>query len=662
MSRNLAIYLPSSLVGSGEPSVLNLAIVDDGKITEGKRAISRAYRDANASDPGRTKRVQWEVWGPIGLSLESTSQGLATDFTQNLESRWERRLISGGAGNTVTLNGDDPPGLGSAFGTAYFGTGYFSGRATAPSIDVVVFDEQQDNLFAHRGILSTQIDLSNWSVVETVNQIEPVLDAASWRGLGRIAVGSAIPMQTRTAVTSIGCTYTNTVATSPSQSVYAYAVKRGSDRAWYIDAATGSTENYAGYSLDSFATLASPFQVGDPSVPTTGIGPFGPFTYFGAEDNLYSFTDQGKPVPLSRALLNHRSTKNGIQWADPGWGWNYAITSIGLRAIQGGVDNPVGIGERMRGFTGHNGVPTALWAERGELWVVYENTSGEIYGYRGTFGQQTGNTGQPILFPWFYQASTDCLAIFSTSTTTYPVIIRGSDDNLIYQIISADGRDDLDPNYAYSTGGGTWYGTTLDREPNLLKTLRLARFRTRSLTSGSSWQLAVAFDPSPVSTTTATYVDIGSAVTSNGAQTIVPASGSVPTASISGRTMKPRLVQVAGGSGASTTPPEINGQLELEYDERPEQVEEITVLIDVTATGYSENYIWSTLQDLVGSSTDGPYQIQLPDDMPPDVSTASGGGKRYAMLSSITKRDDIKGGDIEGVQLTFVTWPQAVAI
>jgi len=667
--RFLSVFLPGNIVTPGEPSTLQFAIVDDVQIQNGKRAISRNYRDANASDAGRIRRVQWEVWGPIGASLESTSGRLGTDFCRNLETRWERRLLSAGNQTEVELSGEDPVGAPSYFGTAYFGSNnFYSGPDSAPGGDVVVFDEQDGYLFASRNTLTTQVRLDNFAIVQTKSHGVPVVDAALWRKKGRLAMGQYKPMQTRDYVDAVGSTYIDTVAISPAQDVYAQAVKRGSDRAWYIDAdPNGTTFNYAGYTLDSFETLAAPFQVGDPDVNTTGIGPFGPFTMFGAEDNLYSFTDQGKPVPLSRALLNHLTDHNGQQWADPGWGWNYAITSIGLRAIQPGVDNPVGIGERMRGFTGHDGIPHAIWAERGELWCVYLTSEGDLYGYRGAFGPETANTGQPLWFPWFYKAGSTCGALFSSvSGLANPLknyrIFRGDGTNMTYMLGASDGRDDLSPTYVYSTDGGDWYGTTLDRDNNLLKTLRLARFKTRSMTTGSSWQLSMAFDPPPTNTASATYVNIGNAVTSNGAKTIEPVQGNAALTNISGRTMKPRFTQVAGGTGADSTPPEVNGTLEIEYDERPEQIEEINVVINMTGTAYSNNYIWDTIRELLGSTVNGPFQIQLPDDLPPVVTKNSGGGKKWAMLSSVTHRDDLKDPSIEGVALTFQVWPQGDTI
>ena len=660
-TRALAITLPAALVSSGEPSILLLAIVADSDLKGGKRALTRNYRDSNSKDPARIRRVEWEVWGQIGRSTESTAQSLGIDFTQNLETRWERRLISAGAPNSVNLTTFDPTGTGSLFGVSIFGSPTECFGSSLVGGGVVVFDEQLSTLFAHRGQLSTQINMSTWAATSSKIQSSPVLDAMYWRRQGRIALGSFTPMQTRVSVGATSSVYADT-QDSGSTDIYANAVKRGSDRAWYIDASLSTgTFNYVGYTLDAFQTLASPFQVGDPDVGTTGIGPFGPLTMFGAQDNLYSFTDQGKPVPLSRALINHFSDQNGKQWADPGWGWNYAITAIGLRAIQPGVDNPVGIGERMRGFTGHGGVPTAIWAERGELWVAYTTPAGDVYGYRGAFGAETAQTGQPLLFPWFFVESQTSTAIFSSATPTYPVIIRGADTNMTYQIISADGRDDLDPNYVYAVAGGTAYMTTLDRDANLLKTLRLARFHTRSMGSGDSWTLGIAFDPSPILPTLASYTTIGT-VTSDGYSTITPVSNSAPIANISGRTMKPRLVQVAGSATASTEPPEVNGTLEIEYDERPDQIEEIEVIINLVGTGYSTSYIWDTLLNLVGQASAGPFAIQLPDDLPAGVSSGSGGGQKYAMVASVTALQDLAGSPNGSATLKLQVWPQADTI
>jgi len=408
--------------------------------------------------------------------------------------------------------------------------------------------------------------------------------------------------------------------------------------------------------------------VGDPEVGTTGIGPFGPFTQFGSEDGIYSFTDQGKPTPLSRALTALHSDLNGYQFADPGWAWNYYTAITGLRANAGGTDNPVGIGERMRGFTGHTGLPHAIFQVRGELIVVYHTPADEGYGYRCTFGPQTGGSGQPLLWPWYYDADGHCHAIYS-STSHVPTqdgvwLIRAAGTNLTYELIAANGRDDLYSSYEYSVAGGTAYLTTLDRDPNLRKTLRLARFRTRNMAAGDSWTVAFAFDANPNNPVGATYVSLD-AVTTDGNHTIVPDNGTAtsqgnpsPTNSISGFTIKPRITQAAAGAGSASTPPEMLGTLEVEYDERPEQVQDVSVVVNLTATGYTDNNVWQTLLEYVGEDTEQPMRIQLPDNLPPGV-TGAYGGQQYAFLTATVNREDIREPGVEGVELRFSVWPQA---
>ena len=675
----VVITMPSGLAPSGSTPILRLPMLADSQLRGGKRAIEREFVDANTSAPGRRRRVEWAIHGPIGASLESSAGYLGINFTRNLDPRWFQRLIPVAKQTTVDLTGFDPPGFdGSVFSadpavtvfsaiTTYFGSPLGSGTS-GDGPDVVVFAEQRGYLLVVRGALLTQVDTSTtpWAVIGTTIMDAPGLDADHWQGTVKVALGSTVAMQRVVGASSTGLVLEDVTATSPSGDVYASAIKRGSDRAWYINAEAGTQYNFAGFTLDDFVNLANPFQVGDPLAGMNGIGPFGPLTMFGGMDNLYSFTDQGKPVPLSRAIYSHHSVLNGNQWADPGWGWNFATSGIGLRAIsQGGIDNPVGIGETMRQFTGHNGIAYTLYSERGELWGIYYTTDGEVYGYRGTFGNETGGSGQPLLFPWFYKAATFSQAIFSTVTGADDqgvFIIHGDGTNLVYSQIASDGRDDMYPDYTYDTTGPfAAYLTTLNRDVNLLKTVRLARFRTRNLTSGSSWAVSFAFDADQTDIPAATYTTLGT-VTTNGAQTLTAVSTGAPLSNISGRTITPRLVLVAGGSGADTTPPEIAGTLEVEYDERPAQTERISVACKFTSvSGRPENEVWDLLQSLVGEDTSAPLAVQIPDNLVPGVSTASGGGTYYAYLMSVTKRQDVVD-DVEGYTLVFDVFPQAGAV
>lgn len=662
----LTITLPAALVPTRGTDTLSLKIATDAK---GKRALARSFQDANSSAPGRRRSASWEIWGGIGRSLESTAGGLGIDFLQNLEGRWERQLRSSIAQTAVSLTSHDPPGiLGSYFGSAIFGSSYFGsplgGGSSGLGPDATVFAEQQGYLLVGRGRLLTQVDLATWTVIETLVLDAPVLDMDTWLGHTYVAQGAGVPLQRVVSAAASGMVLEDVIAISPAGAVYASDVKVGSDRAWYLDADESSASyHYASFTLDGFETLAAPFPVGDAMVGVDGIGPYGSLTAFGLENTISTSTDQGKATKLSRALETVQGARNGAQFADPGFGWNYYLSETALRAHTfAGVDNPVGVGERMRGFTGHNGLATAVYSARGELWVVYQTLAGNLYGYRGQFGPEAGGSGQPLLFPWFYAAAETCLALFSSTTpnvgTQYMTMIRASGTNLKYMTIARNGMDNL---YAvsYSTAGGVGYLTTLDRNPNLRKTLRLARVRAARMAGGDAWAVAFAFDADPDNPTAATYVAIGSA-TANGETTLYPLTGAAdaqgnptPTLAISGATIKPRVTETV-----ATTDAQLLGTLDIEYDERPEQVEVFDASVEINMNGQTQTRTWDLLRELAGATVDGPYKVQLPDDLAPAVAGASGGGQRYAMLEIVAARNDLSA-QTQHVDLRLSCWPAA---
>lgn len=633
-------------------------LVSDSLLPAGKRAIVRDTRETNTSDPGRLKRREWQIWGPIGASLFSTSGALGTNYVQNLETRWPRRLISAGRREAVQLSSTFPTGTGtSLFGEFNFGDvdnlfgGFSAGSSGSPGVQF--FDVQSGYLFAHDGFYSTQVSLTDWSVIETIIHDAIVQGCATWVNRGRLGMGGTVPLQTRTGVTATGSTYSDTFY-ADTDPVLANQLAAGSDRIWFnVATSSGEDEHTMSYSFDAFQNAAAPFPLGDPGFRITGIGPFGPFTYTGKLNGLFSFTDQGKPVPLSRALLNHISDLNGRQWADPGWGWNYTLSDVGLRAVSGNIDNPVGIGESMRLFTGHDGLPTAVWMERGELWVAYYTSEGDTYLYRGAFDPPPGlvnlatqgGNGQPYLYPFAYLPDTYVGAIGSTSVTSddsLTAMFWGEDHEMAHLFISRDGRDDLNPNYRYSTDGGAWFGTTFDADPHLVKTLRLARLRCLGMEPGSSWTLAFAFDSTPHS---ATYVTIGT-VTEDGFHVVFPVSGGVPLQNISGVTITPRLVQLAGGANAAVTPPEVNGTLEVEYDERPQTIEEVVATVVIGQNGRAAVKDWELLKDFESQAYRGPVKVRLPNDLE----------DRWAMVAACDTRRDIKGDNIQAVDVRLQLW------
>ncbi|MDD4867964.1 MAG: hypothetical protein PHQ28_12860 [Mycobacterium sp.] len=662
----------------------NFALVADSLLPKGKRALQRSYFATNAGGPtipglDRVRLVPWDIWGPIGASRESTAGRLGTDFARNLETRWPERLISAAALVTVPIDlpqFDSGSGLFDTFvfddPNVKFGGKAASGLDPDGSAAVVrFFDEQQDSIFAHSANISSQVDSiagDVWTPSGFHAHGDNVQGAVSWYGKGRITLGNGDLVQTRDAVLPGGSFYTP-VHDFAGKPIRGGAEAVGSDRLWMVDD-DHADSNLVFFTLDALQNFSAPFQVGDAHVPANGIGPYGPKTFFGTATNNYSFTDQAKPVPLSRALIGHHSRQNGSQWADPGFGWNYCITNIGLRAMSGSEDNPVGIGEQMREFTGHNGVPTAIWSERGELWIAYLTSDGDTYIYRGDFGQpnqfgssRTARSGQPDLFPAHFFEGVPCYAIGSTNTPPNTEVMYGyTSGSFLREVIDRNGRDDLFPARRYGLTGGTWYGTLCDRDPNLLKTLRCVRIRVRNVNPCASWSVWVSFNydvRNNVDDSDVIWQQVGPALTEDGYYTLYPISGDMPLAAkpidnIWGRTIKVKLVQNIDDNATDFSPnpifypPEVDGQLELEYFERPEFMEHLTCAIQATGEGRSSNATFEILKRFESDSTHGPLKAILPDRLP-NIPV-------YVNVTSVTHRRDINQEDVELVEVELDVW------
>lgn len=652
------------------------SLVADSLLPSGKRAITRSTLDTPGRSPGRIRRVQWE-YGPIGNSRESVSGKLATDYTQNIETRWPQRLLSIGKRTAVSLSSVNPPAVSATtngfFGTAYFGTSYFGGTATTSgsgssggvvSGDIVrVLDEQQGMIFAGHGAIDTMINPATWTPVMSTTMPAIILDMTQWGGtdatgsIGLIALGATTGAYYRGVNPAIPQAYYGAnFSFNGGDIMYAKGFALGSDRLWWVGA-LGETDgvsrrNKVSYSLD-LVSAAPPFQVGDAIVNANGLTAFGPFTFVGKDNGIFTFTDQGKPVPLSRALEGHRSQNNGRRGVDPGWGWAYMITDMGLRALNGSTDNPVGIGESMPEFTGHAGRPTAVWQEGGELYVSYLTDAGHSYVYRGKFGPSTAGSGQPELYPFRYLASTEVGAIRSTNTTTNPTLYWGENGNIAYEEIDRYHRDDTWASRLYDTTATPrrWYGTTLDRDPHLIKSFRQARVRVLNVEYCSDWQLAMAFDVEPWHDPT--YIDIGPLMDTvgttptsvNGYYDLFASNASAPSKVTWGCNMKPRLTQRAEGTHAETLPPEISGYLEVEYDERPDEIERVTCVISLGTNPQSK---YDDLKALEGESTEGPVAIRLPG--------ANARTPQYAMVADVSDYKDIKGDGVMSCQVVLDLW------
>lgn len=637
---------PSDMVLDSALITLNgvdYTIATEGRSPSGRRAYTRRTRPTNANDPGRLRTASWKLSGPIGLSREDDFGRLGHDFSQNLETRFDSLLTSAVKLTGVTLTGSDPgDGSSGNFGSPKFGAAGVKFGTTRSGASVDQFTEDRGYVFVRRGAISTQVN-SSWSVVDSTSFDGLTSGEDIWFNKGYIGLGESVPLQRRLTINvsagnEPGARYEDVQVSGAN--IYARSVRATSDRFWLIRAdSTVSNDNQARFTLDDFSSISNSFTVGPPGEQATGIGSLAAHTFFGGERGIYSFLATGAPKPVTHALKGHKSKNNGRQLEEQ-WGWAYGISDLTLYAFTDRQANPVGVGsDLMLKFEGFGGRPTAVFPWRESLLVAYEDDdSGNVHVLQGLFGTRTGATGQPDLYPYAYLTSTTVNALGATSVATNPANLIANGTNMYYALRGRGANDTTDTNYVYGVGGGSWFGSTLMRQQDTLKNVRFGTFTTENMVSGDSWTLAVSLDGG-------SYVNVGSAVAANGFNQVFPLTGSTPLTTVNGRTIKPRLTQVAGGSGSSAAPPQIRGTLTLSYDERPELIDEITVTVLPGEDSTRRQTAIDALVTLAGDGTASPTTIRLPDE---DTDVHG-----YVIGSELT---DMDGDGVMGQTLVIHLW------
>lgn len=625
---------------------LHYPIAGRSQAPEAPRALTRFWRASLGTDRGIVRRAAWDISGPIARSSSEElgpngEPGLLGVDYADLETRFDHLLTSLGAVVTVDLSGDDPFSTGSSALGAFALGGAALGGGTTATIpgNVTHIIEDRDYLFYARGPFVTQVDPTTtpWTVIDTQLFAADVLGADVWFGKGYFGFGDTVPLQRIQDVAAAGATYAAVSATT-----YAKEVRAGNDRFFIVaDDPAKAVDNQIRYTAvepTADADFSNAFIVGDPKLGTTGLGLWGALLIVGQEGGIWGHTTAGRPVLLVDSLRAHRSPLNGKKHGAK-FGWAYVTSDLSLYALKPGIaDAAIGIGsDEFLGFEGFTGRWLALLPWRDEvIGAIYDGaTTRLLHGkFNGGFTPATGR------LDWYTLAVRNFRidAIWATSLRTQPTLTWGEGSNAAYMEQGDVGaRDIADPNYPRSVAGGDWYGQQMERARHMTITLRAGYFRTQQMEAGDSWQLAVSIDE-------AAYVNIGSAITADGYQRVLPVSGGAPLAGITGHTLKPRLRQVAGGANAATSPPEIAGFLDLEYVERPRTME----IVIVKVTGNPDEI--QDLADLTSPDTStgaGPVTMQLPDEP----------SQRYGYVDSVTDVRDLDDSGEQEATVQLQVWP-----
>ena len=616
---------------TGAVHVWNIA--GESLLPKGKRGYVRKPRQSQGSDPGIPKTATWHI-GPLGNSRERDDGFLGTEYA-TLETRFDDLLTSLGAATSLTLNATGATAaLSSMLGiTNMLGTRMLGGGTSNASPGVIThIKEMNGQLFVAGGAFVTQVNPATWAVVAIKALGAVVRGMEMWFAKLRLGLGGSVAIQTVTGVTaSAVATFTDEQISGADTFGKEMAV--ADDRLWWVRAdAAGTNENRLRFTADDFVTQSSGFVVGDPGVGATAIGVHTDgSTTAGSETGYFGFTNEGIAFNLLRALKDAKSQDNGRK-IDSQFGWQYIPTSLGLYARRGGTINPVGIGtDSMSGFEGFDGKPLAVLAWRETLLVAYENSAGTTWRIlQGFFDPNlTPGSGELAWHIFASRTTGQIRCLGATSTPTLPTVVWGEGANTLTRIAKGrGGRDISDASYTYSTDGGQWFGATMMRQNHLRKTVRWGRFITEDCDASNTWTLAVSM-------TGGAYTNVGSAVTSSGAQKVVPSTvSSAPT----GHTIKPRLTQVAA---SSTTPAKIRGKIEIGYDERPDRVLDCAFVLNLKSR--AELTLLEGYADGEQSTGRQPLEVRLPED-----STL-----RYGYITQVEETDLTDAGVI-GAAVTMV--------
>ncbi len=499
--------------------------------------------------------------------------------------------------------------------------------------NVVTIDEDRGQLFVQRGTFSTQVNPGSMTEAQHVDHGAQVTGSvASWRGNGIVALGSTDAEERTAVVAGTSATY------AAITNLDADHIAIGPDRLWISDASDGQAKYVTADLAVTAANLSNGIAVADTNSGTiTGLYTLGDLMIAGTQRGARSFTDQGAPAVLGEGVKDFPSSFNGAN-GDSLWGWHYHATILGLYAIQPEIpiENPVGPGEGADGqrFEGPiDGYPIAVKAWKDSLWVSYLSTDGDSWLLRGVFNPAvTPGSGRPDWFVFRKLSSTKCTAIGATTGRAVPAVVWGEGQDIAYADLAFRGREIADTtNYPFSTDGGEWFGTTLMLPVGLVGNVRWAKFLSENCDASNTWTLAFSRDEG-------SYSDLGSAVQTAALQTIRDGA----TDDNSFTTLKPRLTQVAA---SETSPPQIRGMLTVAYDERPEHVREISVLVE----GHGEDL--SDFQTLVDAGQELPVAFRSPYDTTVNAD-------RYCYVLN-AEAEDLANGEDQGIRLTLIEWAES---
>lgn len=592
------------------------AIAQKTTTPAGGRIITIETRAWQQGDPAQQAIATWRPDGPNLYSQEDVTAAapeglLAVDYLDSCDSRWANRLTLGPALTAITLTTQDTTfpetlldmsalldqntGLDASPGA--FSQGGFP-ASTVSDIDWIQ-SSVSGTYYAYflRDGYVTKINLSTLAVVET----------HAFSDLATDLIGTQTPAGTREISVALNASpyqVANPIAAADTWAANGTSTIR---RVFGLDPLrvvggylnTGGQTTYAGNVLTSTVTMLAPAWFDVASITgKQSLLPSG-FTVDGARWVMLTtggpyFMDPSLGIPFALIPDMDVNTENGRQ----GGYWPFLGVIIPGRygaRFQHGLD---GASFGVEIFDGNRspvqGYPTG---EDGNLrWyyqVVYNvtTTTSWLVAFRHDARETrvTGNGPVPVSPFVIGKIGTSTAAVSralkwvgtANQSRSTAILLGGNGTNGFSMIMGETPQEVDDSAYRYALSG-TAYMTELRRYPHLLKDLEGIEFETTGATA-SRTVTVTAVCSGDVSSTTVTLngttAGVNDAVSTNGYQRrLFVSNAGVPNANASGRRIK---LQFAFATDSSAAAPSIIGNILLHYQLRPQQINEVTIQLQI---------------------------------------------------------------------------------
>lgn len=573
-------------------------------------------RPAQAADPAALVIAEWRIDGPMGTSYEDITEGfgyLGIDYTTNADSRWNNVLSLGPLSNSVTLSSKDTTWTGQPWGAFVWDTHVYDAGPSADTICGFALMEGAGTVYLYvaRGRYVTKVDLADMTVKEThvlPENATSIVASTTAIGIREVTVG--MRNHAYHVMTSVATPPNPDTWIVNDGNVAAAIIASGGDRMVAAGKNPSGTANIiAGQQLTGTVTMGFPTWLDIATIPgsvtVTGFGLDGPFYVVMTDEGPYMLDEEKREFfPLIDEIP--RSMENRVvgKWFALG---TLLGLATGARFSRFGSGESYGLEKFPQNTSPVQGFMTgqtasARWSYEAWYNPVEGDTTIIAWRDRNPRDGHANSVMSPFAIISVPDARVNAIVNVDNASgkRTNPTLIYGEGANTLRWVtLGRNAREIDDSNYRFASSG-TAYLTELKRYPGMTKQLQAVEFETDNCAAAKTVTFGVSVDGAAAVTLPA--------VTTDGWQRLVFASGGVPLTTTIGKNIKPQL---AFATDSSSVSPLVKGPLRLHMKVRPILTEYIdaTLLLEPRADETPES-----LQDGLFSIDEGSTVLVGEDD------------------------------------------------